>query len=84
VVTDGGGALLLTSAERARDLRRKPVHLLGAGEACDSPLVSMMDDMTSSKAFRLSSRDAFAEAGLKPADIDHLLSSPKYRRQKES
>ncbi|MCA0243479.1 MAG: thiolase [Proteobacteria bacterium] len=75
VVTDGGGALVLTSAERARDLRnaRRPVYLLGAGEACDSPLVSQMHDMASSKAFRLSSRDAFAESGLKQADIDHLM-----------
>ena len=75
VVTDGGGALVLTSAERARDLRNadRPVHLLGAGEACDSPLVSQMHDMASSKAFRLSSRDAFAESGLKQADIDHLM-----------
>jgi acetyl-CoA acetyltransferase len=75
VVTDGGGALVLTSAERARDLRRAdaPVYLLGSGEACDSPLISMMDDMTSSKAFRLSSRQAFAEAGVGHADIDHLM-----------
>ncbi len=75
VVTDGGGALLITSADRARDLRTadRTVYLLGSGEACDSPLVSQMDSMTSSKAFRLSSRQAFAEAGLGPADIDHLM-----------
>ena len=75
VVTDGGGALVITSADRARDLRTadRPVYLLGSGEACDSPLVSQMESMTSSKAFRLSSRQAFAEAGLTPADIDHLM-----------
>jgi len=75
VVTDGGGALVITSAERARDLRRSdaPVYLLGSGEACDSPLISMMDDMTRSKGFRLSSRDAFAEAGITHADVDHLM-----------
>ncbi|MCZ4313960.1 thiolase [Comamonadaceae bacterium G21597-S1] len=75
VVTDGGGALVVTSAERARDLRRadSPVYLLGSGEACDSPIVSMMDDMTSSKAFRLSSSAAFAEAGIRPGDVDHLM-----------
>ncbi|MGO4278163.1 MULTISPECIES: thiolase C-terminal domain-containing protein [Cupriavidus] len=75
VVTDGGGALVITTAERARNLRRadSPVYLLGSGEACDSPLISMMDDMTSSKAFRLSSRQAFAESGVSHADIDHLM-----------
>lgn len=75
VVTDGGGALVITSGERARDLRRgpSPVYLLGSGEACDSPLVSMMDDFASSKAFRRSSRDAFAEAGITTADVDHLM-----------
>lgn len=31
LVTDGGGALLVTSAERARDLEKPPVYLLGAG-----------------------------------------------------
>lgn len=73
VVTDGGGALVLTSAERAADLRRPPVYVLGTGEACDSPLVSQMDDLTTSKAFRRSSRDAFREAGITTGDVDHLM-----------
>ena len=64
LVTDGGGALILTSAERARDLPRKPVYVLGAGESVETPLVSQMEDFTTSKAFRLSGRAAFAEAGL--------------------
>jgi acetyl-CoA acetyltransferase len=33
LVTDGGGAVVLTSAERARSLRKAPVHVLGAAEA---------------------------------------------------
>ncbi|SPB14585.1 thiolase [Caballeronia novacaledonica] len=75
VVTDGGGALVITSAGRARDLRRadKPVYLLGAGESCDSPLISMMDDMTRSRGFRRSSQAAFTEAGITHADVDHLM-----------
>lgn len=75
VVTDGGGALVVTTAERARDLRRagSPVYILGTGEASDSPIVSMMGDMTSSKAFRRSSSAAFAQAGLGCNDIDHLM-----------
>jgi acetyl-CoA acetyltransferase len=75
VVTDGGGALVITSADRAKDMKTagKTVYLLGSGEACDSPMVSMMDDMTSSKGFKLSSRQAFAESGIKHADVDHLM-----------
>lgn len=75
VVTDGGGAIVITTAERARSLRRadSPVYLLGSGEACDSPMVSMMADPTSSKGFRLSSRAAFAQAGITHADVDHLM-----------
>ncbi len=70
VVTDGGGALVLTSRERAeaRGTPKRPVFLLGSGEATGTPLVSMLDDATSFDAFRRSSRVAFAEAGLSHAD----------------
>ncbi|MQA84520.1 MAG: thiolase [Streptosporangiales bacterium] len=73
LVTDGGGALVVVSAERARDFPKRPVYVLGTGEACESPIVSQMEDVTTSKAFRLSSREAFAEAGIGPADVDHLM-----------
>jgi acetyl-CoA C-acetyltransferase len=33
IISDGGGALVITSAERARDLKKKPVYILGTGEA---------------------------------------------------
>ncbi|MDZ8275039.1 hypothetical protein R2Q81_03645 [Microbacterium aquimaris] len=75
VVTDGGGALILTSAERARDmdLSNKPVYLLGSGEATESPIVSQMDRLESSGAFRRASAEAFATAGVTHADIDHAM-----------
>jgi len=73
LVTDGGGALVVTSAGRAADLRSRPVYVLGTGEACEAPIVSQMEDMTSSKAFRRSSELAFAAAGLQPSDIDHVM-----------
>jgi acetyl-CoA acetyltransferase len=75
VVTDGGGALVLTSADRARAVPgpKPPVFVLGTGEAAETPMVSMMEDFTSSKAFKLSSARAFAEAGLGPSDVDHLM-----------
>jgi acetyl-CoA acetyltransferase len=73
VVTDGGGALVVTSAERARDLPRPPVYLLGSGHAADSPLISQMPDMTRAHAFHRSSALALAEAGVTLSDIDHLM-----------
>ncbi|MQA96645.1 MAG: thiolase [Streptosporangiales bacterium] len=73
VVTDGGGALVLTSRERASDLKRPPVYVLGTGEACDSPIVSQMEDLTRSKGFRRASAAAFAEAGITVGDVDHLM-----------
>ena len=39
LVTDGGGALILVSAERARDFPQKPVYLLGTGESVETPMV---------------------------------------------
>jgi acetyl-CoA acetyltransferase len=73
LVTDGGGALILTSAERAKDFPQKPVYILGTGESVETPLVSQMEDFTSSKAFRVSGKKAFEEAGIKHADVDHLM-----------
>jgi len=75
LVTDGGGALILTSAERAAamDLPRPPVYVLGTGESAESQTISMMEDFTTSRAFRVSSASAFREAGIAHADVDHLM-----------
>jgi acetyl-CoA acetyltransferase len=73
LVTDGGGALILTSAERAKDFPHKPVYVLGTGESVETPMVSQMEDFTSSKAFRVSGKKAFDEAGIKHSDVDHLM-----------
>jgi acetyl-CoA acetyltransferase len=73
LVTDGGGALILTSAERARDFPNRPVYILGTGESVETPMVSQMEDFNSSKAFRVSGKKAFDEAGISHADVDHLM-----------
>jgi acetyl-CoA acetyltransferase len=73
LVTDGGGALILTSADRAQDLPQKPVYILGTGESVESPLISQMENFTSSRAFRVSGKKAFAEAGITHKDVDHLM-----------
>ena len=43
LVTDGGGALILTSADRAKDFPNKPVYILGTGESVETPMVSQME-----------------------------------------
>jgi acetyl-CoA acetyltransferase len=73
VTTDAGGALVVTSAERARHLARRPVYVLGSGEATGAALASQMRDLTSSDAFRRSGAAAFADAGVQPSDIDHAM-----------
>jgi acetyl-CoA acetyltransferase len=73
LVTDGGGALILTSADRAKDFPQKPVYILGTGESVEGPMISQMEDFTSSKAFRVSGKKAFDEAGIKHSDVDHLM-----------
>lgn len=73
LVTDGGGALILTSAERAKDFPTKPVYILGTGESVETPMVSQMEDFTSSRAFRVAGPTAFQQAGINKNDIDHLM-----------
>src|SRR5437762_5918640 len=73
LVTDGGGALILTTADRAKDFPTKPVYLLGTGESVETPMVSQMEDFTSSRAFRVAGPTAFAEAGITHNDVDHLM-----------
>ncbi|MFC1897607.1 thiolase [Chloroflexota bacterium] len=73
LLTDGGGALILTSADRATDFPKKPIYILGTGESVETPIVSQMYDMTYSTAFRISSHQAFEEARIKHDDVDHLM-----------
>ena len=70
LVTDAGGAVVVTSAERARSLRRKPAYVLGTGEASTHVMVSQMPDYAFWDAARMSSERAFAMADVTHADID--------------
>jgi acetyl-CoA acetyltransferase len=73
LVTDGGGALILTSSDRAKDFPTKPCYILGTGESVETTMVSQMEDFTSSRAFRVAGPEAFRMAGIKHADVDHLM-----------
>src|SRR5882672_1290464 len=70
VVSDGGGALILARPEIARSLKRPVVSLIGAGEASKGQAGGKVDLTTSGAAW--SGAAAFAEAGVKPADIQYV------------
>lgn len=69
LVTDGGGAYVLVSAERARDLPQTPVYVLGNGTAVYNRQISAMPDLTTTAA-ALSGRRAYAMAGIGADQID--------------
>ena len=69
LVTDGGGAVVIVSAERARDLPRPPVWILGHGESHTHLGIGSMPDLTTTPALH-SGAAAFAMSGLGPADVD--------------
>lgn len=71
LVLDGGGAMVLTSRARASSLREPPVHVLGVGQALGHAWISNMPDLTTTVATR-SGAEAFAMAGIQPADVDVL------------
>jgi acetyl-CoA acetyltransferase len=71
LVTDGGGAVVVTSAARARDAAKRPIRVLGAGESHTHWQISQMPDLTVS-AGAVSAREAFGMAGVGPADVDVL------------
>ena len=73
LVADGGGALIVTSAERAQDFPTQPVYVLGTGESSETSMVSQMEDFTTSRAFRLSGARAFRDAGITHDEVDHLM-----------
>jgi acetyl-CoA acetyltransferase len=71
LVTDGGGVVILTNKERARDAVKKPIRVLGAGESQTHWHMAQMPDMTVSPG-AVSGREAFAMAGIKPTDVDFI------------
>lgn len=69
LVTDGGGAYVMVRAERAKDLPRPPVYVLGNGTAVWNRQISAMHDLTVTAATQ-SGREAYAMAGLAAKDMD--------------
>jgi acetyl-CoA acetyltransferase len=69
LVTDGGGAVIITSAERARSLKKKPAYVLGCGQSTTHSSISSMPDLTVTGA-RASGKAAYKMAKLGPGDVD--------------
>ncbi|HZQ84676.1 MAG TPA: acetyl-CoA acetyltransferase [Acidimicrobiales bacterium] len=72
LVTDGAGAFIVTTAERARDLRKPPVYVLGAATAHSHMMISQMPDLGTTPG-SISGPKAFEMAGVKPGDVDVLM-----------
>lgn len=73
VPCDGGGAVLVTTDEKARQLTRQPAYLLGYGEAHSHGSISSAGDrLVQTLAARTGAR-AFGSAGLSPADMDMAM-----------
>ena len=69
LVTDGGGAVIVTSAERAKSLKKKPAYVLGCGQSTTHSAISSMPDLTVTGALA-SGKAAYKMAKLGPADVD--------------
>jgi len=68
IISDGGGAIVVTSAERAKDLAKTPVMVLGCGESVAHPEIGQTDLLTI--AAKQSGDRAFAMAGVDRSEMD--------------
>lgn len=73
LVTDAGGAVVLTRADRAKDCAKKPVYVRGTGEGTEHVMVTNMKKLPLSEATRISGERAFSMAGVSHKDFDHLM-----------
>jgi acetyl-CoA acetyltransferase len=73
VPCDGGGAILVTTDEKARKLTRQPAYLLGYGEAHSHGSISAAGKRLVQTLATRTGADAFKRAGLAPADMDMAM-----------
>jgi acetyl-CoA acetyltransferase len=69
LVTDGGGAIIVTSAERAKSLNKPPAYILGCGHGTTHMNISSMPDLTVTGA-KPSGEAAYKMAKLSAKDVD--------------
>lgn len=75
LISDAGGAMILCSAERAKDFPKPPVYVLGTGAAVETGVASPtgIADPMRPGLIGSSGSQAFASAHLSPTDIDHVM-----------
>src|SRR5690606_37858284 len=69
LIADAGAAVVLVSANRARDLPQKPAYLLGVGVSMTHAGIAQMPDLTTTAAVK-ASQYAYSMAGITPQDVD--------------
>jgi len=69
LVTDGGGAVILTTVEKAKTLKKAPIYLWGSATAHTHQHISQMPELTVTPA-KITGERAFKSAGITPKDID--------------
>ncbi len=69
LMSDGGAAIIVTSAERAQDYQQKPAYFLGGGNAISHREISQTGSLTTTCATE-SSKRAFEMAGVTTKDVD--------------
>jgi acetyl-CoA acetyltransferase len=73
LVTDAGGAVVLTRADRAKDCAKKPVYVRGTGEGTEHVMVTQMRHLPLSEATRISGERALKMAEVSHGDFDHIM-----------
>jgi acetyl-CoA acetyltransferase len=78
VISDGGGAVIMTTADRAKDLKKRPIKVLGASTAQTHwSNITQMPELTSTAIARCAP-EAFGQAGVQPGDVDTLQTYDSY------
>jgi len=70
LVTDAAGCVILTTAERAKSLKKPPVYVAGTAESAAHNMVSQMEDMTHWAAAAQNAETVFPMANIERSDID--------------
>jgi acetyl-CoA C-acetyltransferase len=70
LITDGSASILLASEEKAREVTRKPVWMVGLGLATDTMALGERKTLTSLKAAQEAAKKAYEMAGVRPSDVD--------------
>lgn len=69
LISDGGAAIIVTTLERARDLSKEPIEIIGAGVKTGQEHVTLAESFSSTPGVA-AGKDAFGMAGVKPSDVD--------------